>query len=147
MLGTEPQLKETYVKSGQVRLIFNPILDHGDRSVQTHQAAECAGEQGRFWQLHDLMFEQQSLLGRGDVREAIKALAAQLDLDTAQFNACVDEQRYVDLVLRQDEHRRELGIRTRPSFDVNGQPVVGPQRFEVFQELIESILAGQATSN
>jgi len=133
-------LKEVYVKSGQVKLVFNPILDHGDRSVQAHQAAECAAEQGRFWALHDLLFERQGELWRGDIRQTIKTLAAELDLNQEQFNACIDEQRYVASVTAQDQHRRALGIRTRPTLDINGQLVIGPQSFDVLQSVIEPLL-------
>ncbi|RME48317.1 MAG: hypothetical protein D6796_06450 [Caldilineae bacterium] len=140
MLGTEPQLKEAYVKTGQAKLVFNPILDHGDRSVQAHQAAECAAEQGRFWALHDLLFERQGDLWRGDIRQTIKTLAAELGLDAAQFNACIDEQRYVDSVTAQDQYRREQGIRTRPTLDINGQMVIGPQSFATLQNVLEPLL-------
>jgi protein-disulfide isomerase len=139
--GTEPQIRETYVKTGQVKLVFNPMLEHGDRSLQAHHALECAAEQDHFWQLHDLMFAQQQELLSGSIRGAIKGLAWEAGLDTEQFNACVDAQRYVDLVQRQDEHRRQLGIRRLPTLDVNGHLIIGAQEFEVFQELIDSILS------
>ncbi|MCK6628722.1 MAG: DsbA family protein [Anaerolineae bacterium] len=140
MLGTEPQLEQNYVKSGQVKLVFNPMIDLGEGSRQAHQAAACAGEQGKFWAMHDLLFENQGALYSGDVRQVSKDLAAQLPLDTAQFNACLDEQRTAELVQSQDDRRRQLGIRTRPTFDVNGQLIVGGQPFEVFQAAIEPLL-------
>lgn len=140
MLGTEPQLEQKYVKSGQVKLIFNPMIDLGEGSRQAHQAAACAGEQGMFWSMHDLLFENQGALYSGDVREVSKELAAQLPLDAAQFNACVDEERMADLVQSQDDRRRQLGIRTRPTFDLNGRLIVGGQPFEVFQTAIEPLL-------
>ncbi len=139
MLGTEPELKENYVKTGQVKLVFNPMLDHGDNSLQAHQAAECAGEQSLFWPMHDMLFEQQNKLW-GDTRETVKTMAAELGLDPKQFNTCMDEQRYAGLVQSQDEYRRELGIRTRPTLNVNGQFVVGPQSFAVFQTAIDPML-------
>ena len=140
MLGTEPKIEEMYVKTGQVKLVFNPLIDLGEGSRQSHQAAACAGEQAQFWPMHDLLFENQSSLYSGDVREVSKELAAQLPLDQEQFNTCLDEQRTADLVQSQDEHRRELGIRTRPTFDVNGQLIVGAQSFETFQSVIEPLL-------
>jgi len=139
VLGTEPEIKENYVKTGQVKLVFNPMIDLGPGSLLAHQAAACAGEQGMFWPMHDALFEQQSGLYGGDV-EFIKGLAAQLPLDTQQFNTCLDEQHTLDLVQSQDDRRRQLGIRTRPTFDVNGQFVVGVQSFEVFQAVIEPLL-------
>lgn len=140
MLGTEPQIEQKYVKTGQVKLVFNPIIDLGEGSRQAHQAAACAGEQGMFWPMHDLLFEQQRALYGGNVGEVSQALAAQLPLDPEQFKACLDEQRTAELVQSQDERRRQLGIRTRPTFDVNGQLIVGGQPFEVFQAVIEPLL-------
>lgn len=87
------------------------------------------------------MFERQRELYGGDIREVIKQMAAELELDTQQFNNCIDDQRYVELVQSQDQRRRELGIRTRPTFDINGQLVVGAQPFDAFQSTIEPLLA------
>jgi protein-disulfide isomerase len=139
VLGTEPQVKELYVKTGQVKLVFNPIIDLGPGSLLAHQAAACAGEQGKFWPMHDILFAQQGGLYGGDPN-FIKELAAQLPLETQQFNTCLDEQHTLDLVQSQDNLRRQVGIRTRPTFDVNGQLIVGAQPFEVFQGVIEPLL-------
>ena len=143
MLGSEPAIKETYVKTGQVVLIFAPVLNHHDRSDQTHQAAECAYEQGQFWQMHDLLFENQGATWRGDVREAVKQIAVEAGLDTVAFNACIDEQRHYDLIHAQDEIRLEAGIRGQPVFFINGEWLAGPQPFEAFAEVIETQLAAQ----
>jgi protein-disulfide isomerase len=140
VLGAEAEINEVYVKTGQVKLIMNPMLDHGDRSVQAHQAAECAGEQGQFWALHDLLFEHQNMLYGSDIRGSIRELAAILPLDLTSFESCMDEQRYASLVQAQDEHRKELGIRSRPTLVVNDEVVIGPQPFETFQQLIEAQL-------
>lgn len=141
MLGTEPQLKTTYVAAGQVRLIFNPVLSHADRSYQTHQAAECAGEQGRFWEFHNVLYENQGTFWSGDIRQTVKQLAAETGLDTVSFNACLDEQRYYDLIVSQDEIRRQAGIRGQPVFDINGEFLFGAQPFEKFAQIIEVKLA------
>ena len=140
MLGTEPKIKEAYVRSGQVKLVFNPNLAHGDRSVQTHHASECAAEQQAFWALHDLMFRQQQELFSGDIRGAVKGFGYELGLDTDQYIACIDEQRYLDRVQEQDERRRQLDVRHLPTLAVNGQLVIGAQPFEVLQEIIEPML-------
>lgn len=141
MVGTEPEIKENYVKSGQVKLVFNPMLDHGNYSLQTHQAAECAAEQGKFWAMHDVIFERQRELYGANVQETLKGMAAELGLDPQQFNTCLDEQRYAGLVQNQDARRRELGIRTRPTFDINGQLLVGAQRFDAFKGVIDPMLS------
>lgn len=140
MLGAEPLIREHYIKTGLVKLVFNPVLSHGDRSYQSHQAAECAGEQDRFWAFHDLLFENQDSLFYDDIQATIKALAVEAGLDTASFAACLDEQRYLDLIVSQDEVRQEHGIRGQPVFDINGELFFGAQAFEVFQTVIESQL-------
>ena len=140
MLGAEPQIVENYIKTGQVRLLFNPVLNHGDRSRQTHQAAECAAEQGQFWAFREYLFANQDRLWRGDVREAVKALAGEAGLDTAAFNACLDEQRHLALIEGQDARRIERGVRFQPSFEINDELLFGSQPFEVFQQVIEDKL-------
>ncbi len=138
-MGAEVDLKNTYVKDGTVLLVFNSILDHGDRSVQAHNAAECAFEQGKFWELHDVLFEFESQL-YGDTRVVVKELARQVEMDQQAFDQCVDEQRYVSTVKAQDERRRALGIRTRPTIDINGTLFIGPQPYTVLQTAIDPIL-------
>jgi protein-disulfide isomerase len=140
VLGTEPAIKENYVKTGQVRLVFNPVLNHGDRSHQTHQAAECAAEQGRFWEFHDVLYKNQDLFWSGDIKATVKQLAAEHGLDAASFNACLDEQRYLELIFSQDEIRQQRGIRGQPVFDINGEFLIGAQSFEAFQSIIEAQL-------
>lgn len=140
MIGAEVDIKVKYVDSGQVKLVFGPMLDHGEYSLQAHQAAECAGEQGQFWPMHDLLFTFQDQLWE-DTKEATKELATRLEIDHEQFNSCMDEQRYAELVQSQDQLRRDLGIRTRPTLDVNGQFVIGPQPFASFEAVIEPVLA------
>ena len=141
MLGAEESIKETYVKTGQVLLIFAPVLNHNDRSLQTHQAAECAADQGRFWEFHNILFENQDSFWYGDIQATLKQLAADAGFDTAAFNACLDEQRHLDMVQAQDQIRINAGIRGQPVFNINGDYIVGTQPFEVFQGVIDPKLA------
>lgn len=64
-----------------------------------------------------------------------------------QFNTCIDEQRYVEVVQSQDERRQQLGIRSCPTFDINGQLIVSSQPFEMFQSAIEPLLAELSNDN
>lgn len=140
MLGTEPAIAEAYVKTGQVRIVFNPVLNHGDRSYVSHQAAECAGEQGRFWEFRALLFESQNLLWAGDIRATVKELATQAGLDTVAFSGCIDEARHYDTVDKQDAIRRAAGIRTQPTFDINGQLYNGFAPFEIMADVLDEAL-------
>lgn len=136
MLGPEQTLKRNLVASGQVQMIFNPVLNHGNRSDQAHQAAECAAEQNQFWPFREHLFENQNALWGGDIQVALKTLAADFGLDTAAFDMCLDEQRYLDTVKAQDQIRRTKGILSQPVFDINGQIIVGSQSYDVFEQVI-----------
>ena len=140
MLRVEPELLTTYVATGQVKLAYHHVLDHGN-SAMLHQAAECAGEQEplAFWQMHDVLFENQSSLFRAD-SAAVAALATGIGLDGAALQACVDSGRYAEKVQRMDTARRDAGIRLRPSFDINGQVFAGAQPFPNFVAVIGGIL-------
>lgn len=125
---------------GQVKLVFYPMVDFGDPSLQAHQAAECAAEQGKFWAMHDLLFERQREIYGGEARQVLQTMAVEVGLEAEAFNACLEEQRYASTLSSLDEQRRETGIRTRPTFDINGQLLVGAQGFEAFQGIIEPLL-------
>jgi len=140
VLGTEPAIRENYIKTGQVLLIFNLVLSHGEYSVQAHLAGECAAEQGYFWQMHDLLFQNQAALW-GDTQAVVRQLAAEIGLDSAEFNTCMADQRYLDGLYSQDELRKEHGIRGQPVFDIEGDFLFGAQSFETFQGIIEAKLA------
>jgi protein-disulfide isomerase len=141
VLGTEPQIVAQYIDTGKARLIFWPMLDHGDASLNSHAAAECFGRQSAdaFWQAHDAFFANQDELWGAD-RDYFAGVATALGLDPATFTACYDSGEAHDLVATQDARRQELGIFRRPSFSVNGQMLIGAQPFAVFEEAIEAAL-------
>ena len=140
MLRVEPQLIANYVATGDVKLTFHPMLDHGN-SALLHQAAECAGEQDplAFWQLHGVLFENQGDLFRAD-SSAVAVLATGIGLDGPALQSCVDSGRYAEKVQRMDDARQDMGIRLRPSFDINGQVYPGAQPFPNFVSVIDGIL-------
>jgi protein-disulfide isomerase len=142
VLGTEPKIREKYIKTGQVVLIFAPVLNHLDLSDQTHQAAECAADQGRFWEFHDILFENQDILyASDDIQTSLKQLAAGAGFNTGEFNVCLDEQRHLELIQAQDQVRQKAGIRGQPVFYINGDFLVGAQPYELFEQTIEAKLA------
>jgi protein-disulfide isomerase len=144
VLGTEPEIVATYVDSGQVRLVYWPMLDHGAASQNAHAAAECIGCQSvdAFWQAHDEFYARQAELWQAG-RDDFAAIAAGYGLDRAAFEQCYDGGDAHATVMALDRQRRDLGILTRPSFDVNGQFVAGAQPFELFAQYIEAALQTQ----
>jgi protein-disulfide isomerase len=114
----------------------------GPESQSAAEAAECAADQDAFWEYHDLLFESQSGENRGAFStDNLKTFAEQLDLDTGQFNECLDSGKYTTLVQNETAAARQLGVQSTPAFVINGQAVIGAQPFDVFQQVIEQELA------
>jgi protein-disulfide isomerase len=150
-MTVEPAIIADYVESGQVRLVFKPVLDYNPYSQIATEAAYCAGEQNPalFWEMHDLLFSRQAEFWSAQDKAAeAEKYANELDLSPEAFSACLNGHRYGDQIAAQDQARRDEGIRQRPTFRIigPGQPdgrlVPGAQPFRNFEELIAEA-AGQ----
>jgi protein-disulfide isomerase len=129
------------VKNGSVRFGYVHFAFLGDESVWAAEASECADEQGKFWEYHDLLFNNQHGENGGAFsKDNLKKFAATLGLDTTQFNACVDSGKYMDVVKKEVAFGQQLGVQSTPTFVLNGQPIVGGQPFETFQKMIDAAL-------
>lgn len=123
---------------GKVRLSFRdfPLRPIHPHAQQAAEAARCAGERNKFWEYHDLLFQDQSRL---DV-DSLKARAASLGLDGNQFAACLSSGRYAPMVDRDLRTGTAAGVSATPAFYVNGILVLGGQTAAVFENLIEAEL-------
>jgi protein-disulfide isomerase len=151
VLTVEPQLIADYVDTGQVRLVFKPVLDFNPYSQIATEAAYCVGEQAPrlFWEMHDILYSRQPEFWTAEdkVAEAQK-YASELDVDLGAYEACMGDHRYADLIVAQDQARRAEGIRQRPSFrfigpgEPSGRLAAGAQPLSNFEKLIAAA-AGQ----
>ncbi|MCO6450302.1 MAG: thioredoxin domain-containing protein [Caldilineales bacterium] len=132
---------DEYVRNGIARLQFWHILDHADTSVQASAAAECAGEQGAFWRMHDALFENQNDLWGGDVQTHV-VLATNLGLDAEAFRLCMETGKKQQRAREIDNQVKAAGVRIRPSFDVNGQRIQGSPPLDQWRELLDGVLNG-----
>ncbi|HJW89715.1 MAG TPA: DsbA family protein [Anaerolineales bacterium] len=134
-----PKLMAAY--PGQVRLIYRdfPIESIHPNATPAAVAANCAQEQGAYWEFNDLLFSMQLGLNA----KAYQQYASQLRLDERAFAECVESDRYLAEVRADLEYAANLGVRSTPTFFVNGIAVVGAQPFELFQQLIDQELAGE----
>lgn len=128
-------LMETYGDS--IRFVYRDFPILGDSSTVAALAARCAGEQGQFWEYHDLLFNNQ---GTFAVVGTFAQFADQLGLDVDEFNTCVDEQHYLEPVITDVREAQSLGIRGTPAFFVNGRPISGAQPLQVFVNIINEEL-------
>jgi protein-disulfide isomerase len=139
VLGAEQEIVANQIESGQVRIVFWPMLDHGNASLNAHAAADCIGRQSAdaFWQVHDHFFRNQRDLWQAQ-RDYFVATAIDMGVDQFEFQACYDSGLGHATVTELDSIRRGLGIFNRPSFDINGQLLIGDQPYDVFVRYFEA---------
>ena len=140
--GAGQQLRDEYVDTGKVRLIYRHLAFIGDESTWAAEASECANEQGRFWEYHDKLYEEQAGENEGAFKEDnLKRFAAELGLDTEQFNQCFDSRVYRDQVQADINDARQRRINATPSLLVDGQYIQNGTNYQVLQAAIEAALA------
>ena len=113
-----------------------PIQSHA-QAPKAHQAAHCAGEQGKYWQMHDLIFANQARMEVPNLKQHATALG----VDIAKFNTCLDSDKYAASIAADFKLGEQIGVNSTPTMYVNGRPVVGAQPFEQFQAVIDEELA------
>ncbi|MDP3836515.1 MAG: DsbA family protein [bacterium] len=126
-----------------VRFTFRNYFFHNN-SIGLALAANCAGEQGRFWEMHDIIFERQdsySSLNDDSVKEPMKALAAELKFDTNQFKACLDDKKYLYRLNDDFTDAEILGLQGTPSWFINRYKITGFYPEENFINVIEGLIA------
>jgi protein-disulfide isomerase len=111
---TLPQVDKDYIQSGKIKYVFNnlPLDDLHPVAFKAAQAAECAGEQGKFWDLHGRFFSNQNLIGNGDVASQAKAVG----LDMTRFDQCLQSGKTEAAVRAGVEQAGSLGIQATPTF-------------------------------
>ena len=136
---TQPTLKRVLEQyPGKVRLVFLdfPLSIHPS-APKAAEAALCAGEQGRYWEMHDRLFANQKALGT----DSLKAHARALALDPIAFDKCLDSGRMAPVIEANKKTGESSGVNSTPYFFVNGRPLSGAQPYERFRELVDWELA------
>jgi protein-disulfide isomerase len=134
-------IEEQYVVSGKVRFGYLHFIFLGPESQWAAEASECAADQERFWEYHDLLFASQQGENQGAFnKDKLKGFASLLGLDRTDFDRCLDSGKYAALAHGQTQALSTLGVESTPTFVVNGEVMVGAQSFEPFKDLIEKEL-------
>lgn len=137
-----PVLKELLSKyPDQVRLVYRdfPIETIHSNAIDAALAAECADEQGAFWNMHDALFADQDALDIASLEEH----ARQIGLDMPKFTECLSTQRYLDEVRQDMADGRSYGVGGTPTFFINGYRLVGAHDLSVFEQQIEQALSNK----
>lgn len=125
---------------GKIKLVYRhlPLTSIHPDAFPAAEAAMCAGEQNAYWQYHEKLFASE-LLGT----EVYKQYAQELGLDVTTFEACITDHKYQQAIQEDSDFAVNLGVRSTPTFFVNGLAIVGAQPLEVFKQVIDKELAGE----
>jgi len=132
------RLAPQYIDTGKAKVIYRHFAFIGPESNWAAQAAECAGEQQRFWDYAQYLFTHQGGENVGAFAvNNLKRFAGQIGLETTAFNACLDSNRHAAIVQQDKQEGRGRGVEATPTFFINGQRIVGllsPDQLATFIE-------------
>jgi len=146
--NTLPQIRKEYVDTGKLRyvLVDNPIPSHR-YAAKAAEAAHCAGDQGKFWEMHDHLFENQQRI----TPDSLPVLAKEIGADPKAFKACMDSGKHTDEVQTAGRVAAISGARGTPSFvigktapdgRVSGEIVVGAKSYSYFANIFNRLAGG-----
>lgn len=152
--NTSGQIVNAFVKTGRIRYAFVhlPIRSHRN-AFKAAEASMCAGDQGKFWEMHDRLFANQSQLARPVLPQS----AAALGLNVDAFNNCLDRATHAPLVQSDMDMANRLGVRATPTFFIGTTDpksrvfkathrIVGAKVFTVFQGALDAALAAASAT-
>ena len=129
---------------GKIKFVYRnlPLTSIHPDAQSAAEAAMCAGEQNAYWQFHDKLLSSE-ILGTS----AYTQYAQDLNLDMIAFDACVSTDKYKSAIQADSDFALNLGVRSTPTFFLNGLAIVGAQPLDVFKQVIDKELAGEIPTN
>ena len=150
MRDTFPQIENDYIKTGKVRYVLRefPLESIHPQAVKAAEAAGCAGEQGKYWEMHDRLFANQNALAPAQLTSHAEALS----LDAGKFKTCLDTGKFTAKVRKDLSDAQKYGATGTPTFfigltDPKGteikavRKIVGGQSYAAFKDAIDTLLA------
>ncbi len=135
------QLKDEY--KDQVRFVvrYFPLPNHKN-SMTSAQAVEAAGKQGKFWEMHDILYDNQKTWGEKQVvtPSVFEEYAKQIGLDMGKFKNDVSSSEVRDRINRDKTSANSLGIQGTPTFFINGERIPNPKGYEDFKNIIDGLM-------
>ncbi len=143
-----PQISKDYIQSGKVKYFYRDLpLPMHPHAIGAARAAHCAGEQGKYWEMHDSLFAKQNAIREADM----PGRAQELGLDAAKFSECLSSNRYIDDISKSAAEAQKMGIGGTPTFfvgnvDPNGdvtnlKMIIGTRPYDAFKSVIDDALA------
>jgi protein-disulfide isomerase len=139
--NTEHSLVENYIKTGKVKMIFKDFTIIGPDSVNAAHGAHCADDQGKFWQYHDILYNNWTGENNGWASsDNLLRFAQEIELDVDQWSDCMIDEKYSQIIVDSSKDARDLGITGTPAFFVIGPDnkitkISGAQPYENFEQI------------
>ena len=147
-----PEVIKNYIDQGKVKFVMRefPIPSLHPRANAASEAALCAGRQGKYWEMHDILFSNQRKLSDDDLR----GYAAELGLSADEFNKCFEQNESAEVIEKHVAEGKEMGVRGTPSFvlgltdpaDSNKVRITrfvrGARSYDDFAKEIDELLSG-----
>ena len=142
---TQHKIVENFVNTDKVKIIFKDFTIIGPDSVSAAHFAHCAGEQERFWEYHNILYNNWSGENNGWAsNDNLLQFANEIDLDMNELKKCNNENRYKSLIESSNSDARSLGLTGTPAFFVitnsGAQKIHGAQPYDVFENVFETLL-------
>jgi protein-disulfide isomerase len=138
-----PEVRQQLIATGKLQWRFRdfPLSSHQYSSIAA-LAAQCAGEQGKFWEMHDQLFYNHQWAQRGKNPSGLfRGFAKTIGLDTDRYDACMDSQRYAGRIEESRQEGEALGVKHTPTLYVNGREYTGQPTSDALQALVDSLTA------
>jgi protein-disulfide isomerase len=149
-IQTLPLILEEYIEQGKVKLVFRdfPIQSIHPNALPASVAAECANEQGKFKEMHDMLFDNQNKWNSQDTDDALSLFsqyATNIQLEQETFDSCLTNGKHIDEIKKDLDDGREYGVSGTPGFFVGNDEIgyvelKGAQPFESFKKIIDAQL-------
>ena len=142
---TEPLIINEYIATGQVYFIYRSWGDSpGGDSGRAMEAAYCAGDENKFWEMHDIIYANFSAGDSGGYSTVrLTAMGEAIGLDVNTFEDCLKDKKYRDRVAEDQSAAQEKGVQGTPSFFINDEFVEGNAPYDTFRTFIEAALSPQ----
>jgi protein-disulfide isomerase len=143
-----PEISRDYIQTGKVKYFYRDLpLPMHPHAIIAARAAHCAGEQGKYWEMHDSLFAKQNALRDVDMPDR----AQEVRLDTAKFSDCLSSNRYKDEIKQSAMEAEKMGIQTTPTFFIgaagadgevrNLKMIIGARPYDDFKSVIDGLLS------
>ena len=146
---TLPQIEKDYILTGKVKYVFRdfPLEIIHREAFKAHEAAHCAGDQGKCWEMHDRLFQNQTNLGPEELPKHAEAIG----LSSSVFQKCLGSEKHASRIRKEIEHGRKAGVQGTPTFFLGSQDsdartvkvlrmIQGAQSYAQFKEAIDGAL-------